>query len=112
MFCAAPLLPLLVGNGFSQSILALRWLCLIPFFRSFQWCAGDVMAGAGYQSTRLATQMFAASFNFAVNLYLIPRYSWVGAAWASLATDGGLALLHWVVVFWLAKRNKYAYSIA
>jgi O-antigen/teichoic acid export membrane protein len=70
------------------------------------------MAGAGYQSARLATQVVAALFNFALNLYLIPRYSWVGAAWASLATDGGLALLLWIVVFWLAKKGDYAYSAA
>ena len=34
MFVAAPLIPHLVGNSFAKSVLALRWLCLIPLFSS------------------------------------------------------------------------------
>ena len=33
MFVLAPLIPLLVGQGFAESVSALRWLCLIPVFR-------------------------------------------------------------------------------
>jgi len=40
-----------------------------------------------------------------MNLYLIPHYSWVGAAWASLLTDGGLAAMNWTLLAWL-KRNE------
>jgi hypothetical protein len=38
---------------------------------------------------------------------LIPHYSWVGAAWASLLTDGGLAAMSWAVLLWL-KGNEIA----
>jgi O-antigen/teichoic acid export membrane protein len=104
MFLTAPIIPHLVGIGFSESVVALRWLCLLPFFRAFQWGAGDALTGAGYQKLRLSTQTVAAVFNFATNLYLIPRYGWYGAAWSSLATDGMLAGLNWVVLLTICKR--------
>jgi O-antigen/teichoic acid export membrane protein len=103
MFLVAPIIPHLVGSGFSESVTALRWLCLLPFFRAFQWSAGDALTGAGYQKLRLSTQTGAAVFNLAVNIYLIPRYGWYGAAWSSLATDGLLAAGNWAVLLAIQK---------
>ena len=107
MFLFAPVIPILVGKGFTQSISALRWLCLIPAFRCLHVSAGDAMAGAGYQKYRLGSQLVAAASNFCLNLYLIPHYSWLGAAWSSLLTDGGLAAMNWTLLLWL-KRNELA----
>jgi len=106
MFVAAPVLPHLLGKSFADSVLALRWLCLIPLFRCFHLSAGDALAGAGYQNYRLVTRICAALLNFGLNLILIPRFSWLGAAWASLATDGGLGVIDWVVIRWLISREK------
>jgi O-antigen/teichoic acid export membrane protein len=99
---AAPVIPHLVGKDFSESVSALRWLCLLPVFRSFQLSAGDAITAAGYQKFRLGCQAVAAAFNFGVNLYLIPRFSWRGAALSSLVTDGLLAILNWIVLGWLS----------
>lgn len=98
MALGAPVIPHLVGKSFSESVLALRWLCLLPFFRSFQYSAGDALTGAGHQKLRLGVQATAAVFNFGVNLYLIPNYGWLGAAWSSLATDGLLGIANWTVL--------------
>jgi O-antigen/teichoic acid export membrane protein len=108
VFLLAPLTPIFIGKGFTPSVTALRWLCLIPFFRSFHLCAGDAIAGVGQQKLRLLCQAIAAGTNFGINLYLIPHYSWLGAAIASLITDGGLALLTWSVLFWLRRRERFA----
>jgi O-antigen/teichoic acid export membrane protein len=112
LYLAAPIIPLMVGKGFSSSVMALRWLCLIPFFRSFHLSAGDALAGAGRQSTRLLFQAVAALGNIAMNLYLIPRYSWRGAAIASLVTDAGLGAMLWFVLLWLKHRTRHAKSLA
>lgn len=98
MAVSAPAIPHLVGNSFSQSVSVLRWLCLLPFFRCFQYSAGDALVGAGLQKLRLGTQSVAAAFDFGVNLYLIPHYGWRGAAWSSLATDGLLGISNWAVL--------------
>ncbi|WP_035352110.1 flippase [Edaphobacter aggregans] len=106
IFLLAPIVPFFIGKGFTPSISALRWLCLIPFFRSFHLCAGDAIAGVGQQKLRLLCQIIAAGSNFGLNLYLIPHYSWRGAAIASLLTDAGLAVLTWSVLFWLRRRER------
>ena len=95
---AAPIIPHLIGHGFDDSVPALRWLCLLPVFRSLHSCAADALTGAGHQKLRLGNQTAVACFNFAVNIYLIPHYGWRGAAWSSLATDGLLAVLNWTTL--------------
>jgi O-antigen/teichoic acid export membrane protein len=98
MFVLAPLIPLLVGRGFTESVSALRWLCLIPVFRSIHGMSGSVLTSAGLQRYRSATQIIAAVGNFALNLWLIPTHGWLGAAWASLVTDGSLGVMNWVIL--------------
>jgi len=102
LYLAAGMVPLIVGQSFAESVHALRWLCLLPVFRSLHLSAGDTLTGIGRQPFRTASQVVAAGVNFALNLYLIPRYSWRGAAWASLITDGLLAVANWFVLMKLA----------
>jgi O-antigen/teichoic acid export membrane protein len=85
VFAFAPLVPHLVGGGFAASVSA---------FRSVHHMAGSAITGSGRQKYRTASQVIAAGFNFGVNLYLIPRYGWLGAAWSSLMTDGLLAAVN------------------
>jgi O-antigen/teichoic acid export membrane protein len=106
LFLFAPIIPVLVGKAFAPSVTALRWLCLIPFFRAFHLSAGDALAGAGRQTTRLIFQMLAALGNVGLNFMLIPRFSWRGAAAASLLTDAGLGIMMWLILLWLKHRVK------
>ena len=100
MFVAAPLIPHIVGHGFAQSVNALRWLCLLPAFRGAHQLTGSAVTGMGLQRFRNVAQFSAAGFNLALNLWLIPKYGWLGAAWASLATDGSLAIANWCILNW------------
>jgi O-antigen/teichoic acid export membrane protein/glycosyltransferase involved in cell wall biosynthesis len=100
MFVFAPVIPLLAGKGFSESISALRWLCLIPVFRSVHKITGSVLTSIGLQRYRTLTQLTVVFLNFGLNLWLIPTYGWRGAAWASLATDGALGIMNWSVLEW------------
>jgi O-antigen/teichoic acid export membrane protein len=106
MFVSAPLTSTLVGRGFAESATAIRWLCLIPLLRSFHLSAGDAMATGGFQNYRLGCQFLAAGGNLALNVILIPRYGWIGAACASLVTDGALALISWSVLLLLKQRRE------
>ena len=103
LWVTAPILPHLLGPSFTESTSALRWLCLLPLTRAFQWSAGDALTGAGLQRYRLGTQIAAAALNLSMNLYLIPRHGWLGAAWASIATDGALAAMNWTALLMLRK---------
>ncbi len=108
LFLFAPVLPHLAGKSYAEAVSALRWLCLIPIFRCFNLSAGDALSGAGDQKYRLLCQSVAAIGNLGLNLYLIPRYSWHGAAWASLITDGSLGAMHWVALLLLARASLKA----
>jgi O-antigen/teichoic acid export membrane protein/glycosyltransferase involved in cell wall biosynthesis len=106
MFASAPLIPSLAGPGFSESVSALRWLCLIPIFRSIHGITGSVLTAIGLQRYRTFTQITVVALNFLLNLRLIPLYGWHGAAYASLATDGALGLLNWSVLRWSAGHKR------
>ncbi|MBV9886232.1 MAG: flippase [Acidobacteria bacterium] len=106
LFLCAPLLPRIAGPDFARSVSALRWLSLIPFFRSFHRSAGDAITGAGFQRFRLGLQAIAAAGNFGLNIFLIPHFSWEGAARASLLTDGLLAVSSWALLFALSRRRQ------
>jgi O-antigen/teichoic acid export membrane protein len=112
MFIFAPVIPHLVGESYADSVSALRWLCAIPLFRCFSLSAGDAVAGAGHQKFRLMSQSVAAGGNLLLNLYLVPRYSWHGAAWASLATDGALGVMNWLALILLSKRPASLLKVA
>ncbi|HEY0784755.1 MAG TPA: oligosaccharide flippase family protein [Acidobacteriaceae bacterium] len=102
----APLLPLAFGHSFSGSVSALRWLCLLPLIRGAQYAWGTTITASASQWLRTTTQAGAALLNLALNLVLIPRWSWQGAAAASLITDGALALSNGLLVRWLLRRSR------
>jgi O-antigen/teichoic acid export membrane protein len=95
----APLIPHLVGRDFSGVLVALRWLCWIPLLRGVHRIAGGALTGSGHQNFRTASQLIVAAINFVLNLWWIPVYGWIGAAWSSLASDGLLAVLNSLLLF-------------
>ncbi len=94
VFVTAPLIPHLAGSGFRETVLALRWLCLIPLLRSLHQMTGSAITGSGLQRYRTASQILAVVLNVGLNVWLIPRHGWLGAAWSSMATDGMLAVMN------------------
>jgi O-antigen/teichoic acid export membrane protein len=102
----APLLPLLFGPSFGGSVAALRWLCLLPILRCLHYAWGSAITASASQWNRTAAQLGAAALNLCLNLLLIPRWSWRGAAAASLLTDGSLALASYIVLARLTRREE------
>jgi len=98
MFAAAPLIPYVVGKEFGESVVAFRWLCAIPVCRGLHQLTGSAITGLGFQRYRTIVQVAAAAFNFGLSLWLIPRYGWMGAAWASLATEGSLVVASFTIL--------------
>lgn len=95
LLLTASLIPKIVGHGFADSVNAVRWLAIVPILRAIHQMSGIVLTSAGRQGLRTIAQVTAAGLNFGLNLWLIPHYGWHGAAWASVATDGALALMNW-----------------
>jgi O-antigen/teichoic acid export membrane protein len=100
----APLLPMILGSEYTEAIDALRWLAPLPFIAIFQLLAADTLTGAGLQKVRSIIQAGSAFLNIGLNLWLIPRYSWKGAAWATLTSDSLRAVFLWVFVLFLIRK--------
>jgi O-antigen/teichoic acid export membrane protein len=100
LFLAAPLLPFLLGEGYERTGEALRWLAVLPLVQGVHYLFGDALMGAGKQAARSGLQVTTACANVLLNLWLIPLYSWKGAAVASLLSELMLA----AGVVWLLAR--------
>jgi O-antigen/teichoic acid export membrane protein len=106
LWLCAPLVPYILGKEYADSVEALRWLAPIIFFKAIQFFAADTLTGAGLQGVRSALQAGMAGLNVLLNLWLIPLYSWRGAAWASLLTDGVLMIALWGLVCFYRQQEK------
>jgi O-antigen/teichoic acid export membrane protein len=98
---AAPFFVHIVGHGFGDSLLAIRWLCWLPALRGVHQLAGGVLTATGRQNYRTAAQFLIAALNLVLNLIWIPTHGWLGAAWASLASDGALGILNLAIILLL-----------
>jgi len=112
MVVGAPLIPKVLGAEYLRTVEAVRWLAILPLFKTIHYFFADAISGAGYQGLRMCLQIVVAVFNVLVNLWAIPLYSWRGAAWSSLASDGCLALLMWIAITALQRRQTERLAVA
>jgi O-antigen/teichoic acid export membrane protein len=105
LMLAAPVLPKLLGSDFTASSAALLWLSPLVLFKCIHYFFADCLSGAGFQGIRAAIQLIVAGGNVGLNLWLIPAYSWKGAAWASLASDGLFATAVWATTALLVRHS-------
>lgn len=92
LFVGAPLLVPIIGPQYAESVGALRWLAPIVLLRSIHYFAADTLTGSDHQGLRSLIQALVAIVNVALNIVVLPRYSWRGAAWTSIFSDGVLLL--------------------
>jgi O-antigen/teichoic acid export membrane protein len=102
----AGVVPYVLGPEYSRTVEALRWLSLLPFLKALHYFLSDALTGAGYQAVRTSIQAGVAVFNVAINFWLIPAYSWRGAAWASVASDCLLVCGIGAAAFILFRRSQ------
>jgi O-antigen/teichoic acid export membrane protein len=105
LFCA-PLVPFLLGDEYLAAVDALRWLSPLPLLKAMHLPASDTLSGSGYQGTRCMLLALGAAINIGANIWLIPRYSWRGAAWAAVGTDSFMTGALWSAVVWMSKRDR------
>lgn len=102
LFAAAPLAADVLGSGYGDAPSVMRWLAPLPVIQACYYLAGDTLTGAGFQRARSVLQLGAAALNIGLNLWLIPQYSWRGAAFATLLSLTLLAAAMWIAVGILA----------
>jgi O-antigen/teichoic acid export membrane protein len=108
LWFAAPLLPIFLGKQYLLAVPALRLLSAIPLLRCIHVFFADALSGGGFQRTRTVIQVGIGVINVALNLYILPRYSWRGAAWTSVACDALLVVAFWLTALLLFRRQPAA----
>jgi O-antigen/teichoic acid export membrane protein len=105
LLASANLLPYFLGSEYAAAAEALRWLAVLPVLKVIHYFFSDTLTGSGHQGVRSSIQLCVALANVMVNFWLIPAYSWRGAAWSSIASDFALALAAGTAVFVMSRRS-------
>lgn len=100
------IVPLILGPDYSATAAALRWLAILPVLKALHYFFSDTLTSAGYQGVRTAIQASVALLNVLLNLWIIPAYSWRGAAWSSIVCDTALLAGVASAVLILAKARR------
>lgn len=105
LLAGAGIVPYILGGEYRLTVEALRWLAILPMFKVVHFFLSDALAGAGYQGLRTCIHVGVAVFNVLINLWIIPAFSWRGAAWSSIASDALLACAIGTAVLALSRRS-------
>jgi O-antigen/teichoic acid export membrane protein len=103
MLIGSGIVPYILGPEYLATAAALRWLSVLPILKALHYFLSDALTSSGYQGVRTAVQAGVAIFNMLINLWIIPAYSWRGAAWSSIASDA-LLLAGVGTAVWLISR--------
>jgi len=96
---ARPIVSLVLGQGYEAVPPALR---IVAWLVPIRFCAcvlGTAISASGHQKFRAAASWCAVVVNVVVNLILIPRYGYLGAAVTSLATSSFLLAFYYIALY-------------
>ncbi|MDD4026820.1 MAG: oligosaccharide flippase family protein [Candidatus Shapirobacteria bacterium] len=100
----APLMiNVLAGSGFEMSIKVLRILLVALFFAYLSHLFGFTLIAKGGQKQILMLGLITLVFNFIGNLFMIPRFGIIGAAWVTGFSE---ALACGLMVFFLKRKTS------
>jgi O-antigen/teichoic acid export membrane protein len=103
-FLAPDIISIVSGGGFPESVSVLRILIFALGFIFFGHFFTMLLVVGNAQKKLMQMLLIAAAFNIALNMIFITRYSYIGAAYASLATETFVAL---VTAFLVRKHIRY-----
>ena len=97
---ARPIILLVAGNQFTSSVLALQILAPSAALIYLNWIFWIALVGGDKQNNLILPYLLITIFNVILNLILIPRYSYLGAASTTIATQ----LIALFIPWWLTKK--------
>jgi O-antigen/teichoic acid export membrane protein len=88
------IIDLLFRAEYAAAVPLLQIMCLIPLFKSLNFCSAMVMVARDDQVLRTKLLAISAAFNVAANVMCIPLFGLAGAAWVNLVTEFILLLAY------------------
>ena len=101
----APIMPLILGEDFAQSVSILQWLIFLPTIQGMHYLLGDSLMGAGFQGPRSIAQVLVAIINLLANFILIPQLSWKGAVISTYLAEGILVLIMIILILYYLRKE-------
>ena len=105
LWFGSPLSSLVLGEKFPEFVDIIRWLAVLPLVKSLQFVFGNALDAALFQMWRFRLTLTAAGVNLALNLVLIPRYSWRAAVGTTVAAEVLLTTTTIFACWYLARRE-------
>ena len=96
------------GKVYSGSIIALQIISWYLFIKFLNFLLGTVLSSIDKQNKRMLGQGLTAGFNVLLNLFLIPKIGYIGAAWATFITEIFLFILYYRYV----SKNLFFYNFS
>jgi O-antigen/teichoic acid export membrane protein len=81
------IIELVLRAQYRDAVPLLQIMCLIPLFKSLNFCSAMVMVARDDQVLRTKLLAFGAAVNVVANAICIPLYGLAGAAWVNLVTE-------------------------
>ncbi len=104
-FFAAPLLPLLVGDKFEQSVEMMRWLSPIVFLRAIGATPVNGLLGLGRMGTRTLVIVVVAAISVVLYIVMIPLWGWKGAVIATMIGEVLNVITAWGALVILQRKH-------
>lgn len=94
------------GEAYSSSVIALQIISWYLFLKFINFLLGITLSSIDKQNKRMLGQSLAAGFNVLLNLLLIPKIGYIGAAWSTFITE----ILLFIIYYWSVSKSWYFYN--
>ncbi len=102
LFACAPLMPVLLGQEYSDASHVLRWLAGLPAIVVFRLFLQYTLGSSGYQQGVVGIFFIGSISNILLNLLLIPFWGWQGAVVSTYLSE---AMLFLGLILFLSRRT-------
>ena len=107
LFFLAPLVEIVIDESkLTETVDVVRWLSFIPLVKGLQYFPGNALTGSDHHNVRSGIIFVTASVNVITNLIYIPQFGWRAAAVTTLVSESLFAVLLWIAVLVLARRER------
>ena len=105
-FLANRIIIFFYGKEYLSSVIALQIISWFLFIKFLNYLMAYVLSSVDQQNSRMIGQGLTAVFNVALNLILIPRIGFKGAAYATFLTE----IFLFVLYYWYVSKSLCAYN--
>ncbi len=111
MLLLAPAIAAVLGPKYAESAKVVRILAPLVLLRAMSLFAFNGLMGLGRNGVRVGIVTLCAVTNVVVNAVLIPRYSWRGAAAATLTTEAVFVVVTWGALTYLQRSHDTQHAL-